>query len=137
MRSQHCAKVQTGGCEETASLKRHLLQYAELGIRAARATSYNSSPINRAPMKPFLVSLIVVEVSLGASLLFEGLRSRDSSMEDTLEVSKDAEAAGELYKQEAAKMPTEQESAKSILLANAETIGSIDEDGDSEFAFWQ
>ena len=88
-------------------------------------------------MKPFLVSLIVVEVSLGASLLFEGLRSRDSSMEDTLEVSKDAEAAGELYKQEAAKMPTEQESAKSILLANAETIGSIDEDGASLFTFWQ
>merc|ERR1711941_154566 len=60
--------------------------------------------------------------------------SRDSSMEDTLEVSKDAEAAGELYKQEAAKMPTAQESAKSILLANAETIGSIDEEIASEFS---
>ena len=79
-------------------------------------------------MKAFLASLVIVELSLGLSLLLEGMRSRDSSMEDALEVSKDAEAAGELYKREAARMPTEEESAKTLLLANAEAIGSIEED---------
>ena len=80
-------------------------------------------------MNSLFGSLVLIELGLGVSLLFESIRSgSDPSMDDTVVMSKDAEAAGALYKRAAAAMPTEEESARAIFLANAESIGSIDEE---------
>lgn len=86
-------------------------------------------------MTSLFASLLIVELSLGVSLLFESMRAgSDPSMEDVVSVAKDAAAAGALYKRAAAAMPTEEENAQALFLANAQSIGSVDEEIASELS---
>ena len=79
-------------------------------------------------MSRFVHVVLFVALPCASCLLF------DPSMQDVLEFSKGVKSAGELYNREASAMPTEPENMKTLMIENAQTIGSIDQTIAAEIA---
>lgn len=56
------------------------------------------------------------------------MRGGGPSMPDVVEISKNAEALGSIYKTEAASMPSEKEQHERVMLENAKTLANLDTD---------
>merc|ERR1712183_549836 len=81
-----------------------------------------------------IVCALAVHVPSCAGLQFMERTAKDASLQDVLEVSKSAEALGEIYAKAAGTLPSAKERSDMVMTENAMTLGALEQELASEKA---